>query len=266
MKNTRAAVSRGLAAAGTPLRTPKTAELVAMRLRRDIVRGELLTGDVLPTEAELMTQFGISRPTLREAIRILEAESLLSSRRGTRGGAQVTGPDIAVAARYIGMILQMQGTTLADIQEARMLIEPICAGLLAERHTAKDLRDLRACVEVLHRIADHDATAPAPGAEYIEFVAQFHRLVVERAGNRSLAVQATVLGTVIAAHRAHTAADGAGPHRYGADLGSLDELVGLIAAGDRRGAQEHWAEHLRVTGGGLLRGRPGGATVVDLFA
>ena len=68
---------------GTVLRAPKTGELIATYLRRQIVRGELRPGETLPAESQLMEQFSVSRPTLREAFHILEAETLISVRRGS---------------------------------------------------------------------------------------------------------------------------------------------------------------------------------------
>ncbi len=65
---------------GHRFRVPKTAELVAAELRRKIVRGELAEGDALPSEAALMAEFAVSRPTLREAFRVLESESLMPRR------------------------------------------------------------------------------------------------------------------------------------------------------------------------------------------
>src|SRR6266542_5242241 len=82
------------------IRAPKTAELVAAQLRRRIVKGELREGDALPPETVLMEQFGISRPTLREAFRVLEAESLITIRRGSRGGARIRTPSEEVAAHH----------------------------------------------------------------------------------------------------------------------------------------------------------------------
>ena len=70
-----------------------------------------------------MEQFGVSRPTLREAFRILEAEDLISVKRGSRGGARVTEPSLSVAARYVGLLLQVQGTPIADVYEARMVLK-----------------------------------------------------------------------------------------------------------------------------------------------
>ena len=121
--------------AGAAVHQPKTAELVAEQIRKRIALRELPAGSMLPPESVLMGQFGISRPTLREAIRILESEALIVLRRGARGGAQVLGPDPAVASRHLGMLLQSRQTTLKDVYHARTVLEPACAALLAARST-----------------------------------------------------------------------------------------------------------------------------------
>src|SRR5439155_5195777 len=73
----------GVTSIARAVRVPKTAELVAAHLRRQIVRGELKEGDALPPETALMEQFNVSRPTLREAFRVLESEALITVRRGS---------------------------------------------------------------------------------------------------------------------------------------------------------------------------------------
>ena len=78
--------------ASAAVRSPKTAELVAGTLRRMVVDGQLKDGDFLPNEAELMAHFAVSRPTLREAVRVLESERLVEVRRGSRTGARVRVP------------------------------------------------------------------------------------------------------------------------------------------------------------------------------
>jgi DNA-binding FadR family transcriptional regulator len=75
----------------------------------------------------------VSRPTLREAFRILEAESLLTVRGGARGGAQVVTPDLSVAARHVGSLPQVSGTTIGEVYGARLAIEPTAARTLALR-------------------------------------------------------------------------------------------------------------------------------------
>lgn len=120
---------------GSRPRKPKTAEIVAATLRRAIITGDHAVGDALPVEAELMRRFGVSRPTLREAIRILEAESLVTMVRGTGGGPRVAPPDAAVTVSYAGYILQSQHTTLKDVFEARTVIETEAVRDLAEHST-----------------------------------------------------------------------------------------------------------------------------------
>src|SRR5439155_10979415 len=110
----------------TKLRIPKMAELVAQQLRRQIVSAELSEGDALPSEAALMAQFGVSRPTLREAFRVLEAEGLITVRRGAHGGARVRTPNDDAAGRYAGLVLEYRGATLSDVYDARNIIEPPC--------------------------------------------------------------------------------------------------------------------------------------------
>lgn len=253
---------------GRILRAPKTAELIASYIRGQIVRGELKTGDSLPSETVLMEMFGVSRPTLREAFRILEAESLISVRRGARGGARVVSPDIAVAARYVGLLLQMSGTTIADVYEARTVIEPAAAGLLATRRSRQDLDDLNACIEHLvglvesdHHFKDADAWSQA--------TQRFHDLVLERAGNRTLSIQAGVLREVVAMHlstvvvRTFDRPDTQDQFRK--LVRSYRKLVLLIDARDAEEAERHWRTHMEAAGRELLGDEMGAKAVVDLF-
>ena len=86
---------------GQLVRAPKTSELIAAQLRRQIVRGTVKPGEKLPPESQLMEQFGVSRPTIREAFRILETERLIVVRPGSRGGAQVVAPDLTEGAERL---------------------------------------------------------------------------------------------------------------------------------------------------------------------
>src|SRR4029450_10781895 len=88
---------------------PKAAEVVAAELRRQIVTGRLKPGDKLHPENVLTAEFEISRPTLREALRLLESESLITISRGKHGGARVSSIDLGSAARQVGVFLQLQG-------------------------------------------------------------------------------------------------------------------------------------------------------------
>src|SRR5687767_14905824 len=142
------------------VRLPKVAELVAGEIRRRIISGDVVAGDPLPNEAELTALFGVSRPTLREALRLLEADGLIEVKRGVRGGPRVRVPDAAVTARHAAMLLQMRGTTLEDLIGARMIIEPAAVRALAHRASKSDVKALRAAHQAeLDAGEDYDANA-----------------------------------------------------------------------------------------------------------
>src|SRR5258705_11226803 len=95
-------IGRDAVPASAAVRSPKTAELVAGTLRRMVVDGQLKDGDFLPNEAELMAHFAVSRPTLREAVRGLEAERLREVGRGAGAGARGRGAGAEVVATCAG--------------------------------------------------------------------------------------------------------------------------------------------------------------------
>jgi GntR family transcriptional repressor for pyruvate dehydrogenase complex len=247
------------------IRAPKTAELIAERLRGQIVRRELAPGSRLPPESDLMARFGVSRPTLREAFRILETESLISVRRGARGGAQVVSPDLAVAARHVGMLLQVTGTTIGEVYEARVAIEPAAARLLALRRRREDLAELRAQVAHLRALLELKADA----TDFARAAAAFHTAVVERAGNRALAVQAAVLCEVSATHvaiavtRTYNRPDSPAAMRKA--VRSCAKLLDLVEARDADGAEKHWRTHMQVAGKVMFGAEAETGAVLDLF-
>ncbi len=227
---------------GQQVRVPKTAELVAANLRRQIVRGELQPGDALPSESALMEQFGISRPTLREAFRVLESEQLISVRRGAHGGARVSAPNSEVAARYAGLILEYRGATLGDVYQAAEFIEPQCARRLATRHTPADIGRLH------EAIAAEKAALNNPLA-LVDAQDAFHALLVELTGNQTLILLSGMLRYIVdranASQVAQVAAATSAPtpqarkgHR------AHVKLVGLIEGGMADEAEKLWQRHL----------------------
>src|SRR5438445_11947364 len=116
-----APVSTNKRSGGGPREKPQQ---VADDLRALIVSGELSDGDSLGREPELVERFGVSRPSLREALRILEAEGLISVVRGMRGGVIVHEPDERMTARTAALVLQARKVSLADVHAARSLLEP----------------------------------------------------------------------------------------------------------------------------------------------
>src|SRR5947209_2943983 len=228
-------------------RVPKTAELVAAHLRNQIVRGQLVEGDSLPPEAELMTEFGVSRPTLREAFRVLESEQLITIRRGARGGARVHGISSSTAARYAGLLLQARGTTLADVYQCRIILEPPAARMLAERPSKPALAALHRCLEEQRDVIDEAPAFPL-------VTAQFHELVLAHAGNTTLGVLGGMLSEIIDLHAAASLEPGPTPPNVARRTCEEHErLVELIEAGDGEGAERHWRAHLEEGAHAMLK-------------
>jgi DNA-binding FadR family transcriptional regulator len=221
---------------GTTVRVPKSAELVARTLRRQIVRGELREGDGLPPENVLMQQFGVSRPTLREAFRILESEQMITIRRGARGGARVHAPSGDAAARYAALLLQYHGATLRDICRAREVIEPACVRLLATRRTSQQLKALRAALAAEgERTGSRDAQASA----------EFHRLVVEMAGNQTLLLFSRMITHILQVAAGATAGSSrATTRRLNQAYRVHQELLVHIENKDADAAEQVWSKHL----------------------
>jgi DNA-binding FadR family transcriptional regulator len=251
------------------IRAPKTAELIAAQIRGQIVRGELQPGMTLATEGDLMVELGVSRPTLREAYRILETESLISVRRGVGGGALVLAPDVKVGARYVGLLLQLDGATIADVYEARMALEPICAGMMAARKDAGDLQRLNECCdEVAGLISASDNGVPEPHA-WSRTTYRFHELVLQGSGNKTLALQGALLQEVVATHYAATVPEKFAlnnrPQRFRRVLLSFRKLAKYVEEGDREGAHKHWLKHMQTAAGTLLGDDMKNKRIVDLF-
>lgn len=231
-------------AGGVPIRVPKTAEIVADHIRARIIRGELQEGDFLPPEGQLMGSLSISRPTLREAFRVLEAEQLISIVRGSRSGARVHRPTVDNVSRHAGYVLQSQDTTVKDIYEARLAIEPFVVRRLAERRGSQAAARLRDEVQILTDLVE--------GQRYTDFMiglARFHRVLVELSGNRTLLFVTRMLQDVLERYQVHFIQ----VHRLSVDeqrrvglagIRSFNKLIDLIEAGDQDRAEAHWRLHL----------------------
>jgi GntR family transcriptional regulator, transcriptional repressor for pyruvate dehydrogenase complex len=261
--------STARAALNKQIRAPKTAELIAAQIRGQIVRRELQPGMTLPTEGELMAQLGVSRPTLREAYRILETESLISVRRGVGGGALVLTPDVKVGARYVGLLLQWAGATIADVYEARMALEPICAGMMAARMDPDDLKRLNECCdEVAELIAASPDRIPEP-RQWSSTTYKFHELVLQGSGNKTLALQGSLLQDVVATHYAATVPakfENDRPERFRRVLLSFRKLAKYVAEGDEESAHKHWLKHMQTAAVTLLGDDMKNKRIVDLFS
>ena len=233
-----------LAKGQSAIRIPKTAEVVADQIRGRIVRGELKEGDFLPPEGAMMSNLAISRPTLREAIRILEAERLISVVRGARTGARVHQPVVENAARYAGFVLQAQRTTIHDVYEARLAIEPFVVRQLAEQPSAEAVARLSSDADRLTKMVEEE--------RYVDFMAglaEFHHILVELSGNQTLSFVTSMLQNVVARHQIDFLERRELPEKTQKNrafwgLRSFRKLIDLIGRGAGAEAEAHWRLHL----------------------
>jgi len=232
---------------------------IADELRRLIVSGELSEGDSLGHEPDLIERFGVSRPSLREALRILEAEGLISVVRGMLGGVVVHAPDGRMTARTAALLLQARNVSLADVHEARSLLEPTAVRVVAS------FRSRRSAVSELRQLIDAQMRVSMDPEAFGRANAQFHERLVALAGNQTLSIVAEMLNEIIA--RAVTAVSKTGSatsslatRRRG--IRSQERLVSLIEAGKASEAEAHWRAHMAVVGR-VLGQRA--TTVVDLM-
>jgi DNA-binding FadR family transcriptional regulator len=238
----------------------KKPQQIADELRTRIIAGELDEGDPLGNEPALIEQFGVSRPSLREALRILETEGLISVVRGVQGGVVVHRPDQRHTARTAALVLQARDVALADVSAARTIIEPAAVRLVA---TGRGRR--RAATRLRALIDEQRAVIDDPDA-FGQANARFHAELVAAAGNQTLAIVAEMLDEIVA--RAVTAvsrtdepSDAVAVRRRG--IRSQERLVELIEAGDGEAAEAHWRTHMDAVGRVMLGQKA--QTVVDLM-
>lgn len=161
-------------AAFTPIQPARASTNVITQIREAILAGRFQKGDRLPTEREMARQFAVSRVTVRDALRALEAAGLIEIRVGGQGGPYVREPDPALLAESLRTHFHLQGTTFAELAEARLALETTAARLAAERATEENLAEMRAAIE--ERGPDGTATRSV----------DFHKALVRAAHNSAL--------------------------------------------------------------------------------
>jgi DNA-binding FadR family transcriptional regulator len=154
-------------------------EYVAEQIRRHIALRLVGPGEALPSERELATMFGVGRPTVQHALRLLEAERLVEARRGRLGGTFVLRPadDAQVMEELITRLLRRRAA-LEELLDFRRLLEPATARIAAEKRRKPDLAAIAATL-------DHMASALVE-PDYMRFDTEFHIAVAAATHNRYL--------------------------------------------------------------------------------
>lgn len=171
-------------------RLQKASDVLADRLRARILGQGLSPGDALPSEAELIDGEGFSRGTVREALRLLEADGLIEIRRGPRGGVRVAKPDLTQVSRSVALLLTLAQTSMRSFSEFRRLVEPAAAAAAARHATAEQRQWLLELAERsdLRRVAEWEPTV------------EFHTAIAACSDNEILRVVVAAFGQELAWH------------------------------------------------------------------
>jgi GntR family transcriptional repressor for pyruvate dehydrogenase complex len=221
--------------------TRTAAESIAEHIRSRIASGELQPGDMLPSERVLLESYDVARPTMRETLRILESDGLITIERGTRGGARVVVPDLNRLARRVGLLLQLRGTDLKELIEAQAAIQPGAAALAAHSSDRAEFERLRAAV---------DRCVEATSIEVLlTSLEAFSRGLMEASHNRPLVLYNELIASLLtkalrdyAEDAGISVAEAAGALRWATK--QLATLVDLIEAGEAERAAQFWRETL----------------------
>jgi GntR family transcriptional repressor for pyruvate dehydrogenase complex len=218
-----------------PMPTTRTSAAIVGQLRTLIRKGRLPVGSRLPAERELCEQLGVSRLSVREALRALESSGLVEIRLGSHGGAFVTVPTIDSAGQGLTDLLSVSGLSAANVTEARTLYESgVVLPLAAERADAADLRDLRT-------LCDDEERARKEGSYGVAVSFEFHLRLAVAAHNPAVAMimesfREAILMSMREAH--HEGNQGVQEHRA---------VVDAIERRDVASATSILASHLRRT-------------------
>lgn len=212
-------------------------EQVAEQLRQLILKGELAPGDQLPVEGDLCAVFGVSRSTIREALRVLAARDLVHTTRGTTGGTFVSKIDATKISQYLetslGLMSGADAITVAEILEARELVEVPAARLAASRATPQHIEALR---EALNR----EVASMGRGLKFREH-RNFHGIVVEATGNGLLKIMNDPVFKVLQAKFLRPDVEPKFWHTVDSEHAAILEC---IAAGDGDAAAQAMRDHL----------------------
>ena len=209
----------------------RLADRVSNQLKESIFQGEYQPGEKIPPELQLVKSFGVSRVIVREAIRTLEQAGLVEIKRGPKGGAFVLPMKHDAVSQVIRDTLRMGNAEVAHIMEVRLEMEPVVAGLAAERATPED-------VEILCRGIED--MPDAPGDEYAIWNVNFHRLLAKCAHNSMY----DILVNILMDFTEDLILKIKPSERIIHDTTSHPELLELVRQGDAEGARLKMRLHL----------------------
>ncbi|MBK1789147.1 FadR/GntR family transcriptional regulator [Prauserella cavernicola] len=165
-------------------------ESIVAQIEQAIDERKFQVGDRLPSERRLMEQFGVSRPTVREAMRVLQATGVLSSGAGDPRGPQVLGYSPVVLRKSLGRLARTGSTSRVELLQFRLSLESTGCLLAAHNRTDQDLADMRTARTAILGIAQ-------PGSEAGRIIEAYQATIRRASGNQLIEITGAVLAGVI---------------------------------------------------------------------
>jgi GntR family transcriptional repressor for pyruvate dehydrogenase complex len=213
---------------------------VVVQLREAIYSGRVRPGQRLPSERQLCEDFGVGRPTLREALRALEAIGLIEVRPGKGGGSYAVTPSESTVGDALAALVNLRGASLEDLSEFRVDFEGENAAWAARRADARDIAALRSIV------AEARAAADEPDAvdRVVEIDVRWHEALARATKNRlRIGIALGIHEAVLRHHRARVQPPDADEHvlTIPDDIAAITDAV---AAGDTDAARRLLRSHI----------------------
>ncbi|NRQ37613.1 FadR family transcriptional regulator [Nonomuraea sp. NN258] len=231
-----------------PVRTVRAYERVVEQVEEAIESGALCPGERLPSERELMGQFSVSRSTVREALRVLQARGLVRSRPGDPNGAEVLPFTPAALHKSMTTLARVDELSLAELVQFRMVLDASAALLAARLRTDAHLTEMDAAIARMREslTAGHEAFGAADVA--------FHDAVTRAARNKLIQICVDVVRSIVldlVKERIAAAPDGVALMRR--SITHHEEVLAAIRAGDgplaarlsRESLYDYYAGHVR---------------------
>jgi GntR family transcriptional regulator, transcriptional repressor for pyruvate dehydrogenase complex len=220
--------------ASSAARPQKAAMLVAQRIVQDALRENRKPGDLLVPERTMVEKYGAGRGTVREALRLLEVQGVISLKPGPHGGPVLRTPDGSHLASTVVLLMQLQGAPFRTIVEVRSALEPMISSLAAARISPESLDDLHDTIDQMHREMDDQDS-------FLEANKRFHDVIARSSGNPLLGYMIESLlgimdGTTLGV-------DYPVRHR-GAIVAAHEEIFTALKSGDAAASAERMRRHI----------------------
>jgi GntR family transcriptional repressor for pyruvate dehydrogenase complex len=216
------------------VRLNKASMVVARRIIGDVVRGGLKPGDLLPPEKTMLDHYATGRGTLREALRLLEFQGVITLKPGPKGGPVLCDPDASHLSSTMVLLMQLKRVPFQVIAEFRMSVEPMISRMAAERISSEALSDLARTVSQMSSDLDDEQL-------FLEANERFHDVIAWSSGN---AMFGYIIDSVLGIMDGTAVGIDYPVHRRKAILKAHEDILQALSRHDPEQAEAHMRDHV----------------------